>query len=92
MPIDQAVDLVHMARRNPRETRRQKGSGCSAVVSSVSIFGVTPRIWPLASPISCRRIAALDEALRKPLVAQFPTDLLQFCRGALPLQVGKLFL
>ena len=36
MPAAQDISLVHMTQRNPLETRRQEGSGCSAVVPSLS--------------------------------------------------------
>ncbi len=37
MPAAQDTSLVHMTQRNPLETRRQEeGSGCSAVVPSLS--------------------------------------------------------
>ncbi len=36
MPVAQDVSLVHMTQRDPLETRRQEGSGCSTVVSSIS--------------------------------------------------------
>ena len=36
MPAAQGVGLVHTTRRDPLETRRQEGSGCSAVDPSLS--------------------------------------------------------
>ena len=38
MPVTQVIGLVHMTRRDPLETRRQEGSGCSAVVASLSVL------------------------------------------------------
>jgi len=38
MPAAQGVVRVHVTRRDPLETRRQKGSGCSAVEPSLSVM------------------------------------------------------
>lgn len=38
MPVIQVVDLVHMTRRDPLETRRQEGSGCSTVPRSLYVL------------------------------------------------------
>ena len=38
MPAAQDMSLVHVTQRNPLETRRQEGSGCSAVDPSLSVL------------------------------------------------------
>ena len=40
MPVTQVIGLVHMTQRDPLETRPQEGSGCSAVVRSLSVLRV----------------------------------------------------
>jgi hypothetical protein len=52
MPVTQVIGLVHMTRRDPHETRRQEGSGCSAVVASLSDLPV--RVTGLAAPDSAQ--------------------------------------
>jgi len=37
MPVTQVIGVVHMTRRDPRETRRQEG-GCSTAVASLSVL------------------------------------------------------
>jgi len=39
MPVTQVIGLVHMTQSDPRETRRQEGSGCSTIVASLSGLG-----------------------------------------------------
>jgi len=38
VPGTQVIGLVHMTQRDPLEARRQEGSGCSAVVPSLSVL------------------------------------------------------
>jgi len=38
VPATQVIGLVHMTQRDPLETRRQKGSACSAVLRSLSVL------------------------------------------------------
>jgi hypothetical protein len=38
LPVTQVIGLVHMTQRDPLETRRQEGSGCSAVLRSLSVL------------------------------------------------------
>ena len=53
MPATQVSGLVHMTQRDPLETRRQVGSGCSTIVPSLSVLRA--RVTSLAAPDSAKR-------------------------------------
>src|SRR5665647_2999815 len=53
VPVTQVIGLVHMTQRDPLETRRQVGSGCSTIVPSLSVLRA--RVTSLAAPDSAKR-------------------------------------